>query len=82
MTQGVQERESVHGRMLAAQLGHLRRQMEQIGAEQERLRNTLVEIASESDVSLGCVCCQCDEAYLVIKDTVMSCPSCAYRSAI
>lgn len=68
--------------MVAAELEQLRRRVRETRAEQRRLRNTLGDIARESEVRLGCVCSECDEAYMIIKDRVMSCPSCANRTGV
>lgn len=67
---------------IAAQLEFLRRQVEQTQAEQRRLRNTLSGLARESDISLGCTCSNCEEAYMLIKDGLMSCPSCPNRTSM
>lgn len=67
---------------ITAQLEYLRRQMEQTQAEQQRLRNTLSGLARESDVSLSCVCSDCEEAYMLIKDGLMSCPSCSNQTSM
>lgn len=82
MTHDVRNAGSPLDRMVTAELEQLRGQVRETRAEQRRLRNTLADIARESEVTLGCVCGQCEEAYMVVKDRVMSCPSCANRTGV
>ena len=74
--------ESISERQVAADLKRLKRQVAKTEAEQRRLRNTIRGLARETDVSLGCSCPHCEQAYMIVRDGLMYCPSCSNRLSV
>ncbi|MEY7847660.1 hypothetical protein AB7C87_00430 [Natrarchaeobius sp. A-rgal3] len=60
----------------------LEARLESLEREQARLERTVRGLARESDVSVGCLCPHCDEAYMIQRTDSMYCPSCRNRTSV
>lgn len=62
-----------------------RRTVERLDALEDSLtvlENTLKGLAREVDVSVGCICADCEGAYTLIADGGMYCPACQSRTGM
>ncbi|SER44659.1 hypothetical protein SAMN04489841_3903 [Natrinema salaciae] len=78
----LRESNNKRDRGLSEEITALQKQLSEMQTEQRYLRNALFGLARESDMSLGSPCPKCEKSYMLIKQGLMSCPSCQNRLSV